>query len=56
MEYEPQGAVEKTGDAVGLFSKRVQTTVEQFKEFIEARGTETGGWRGEVRGGQKPPR
>jgi uncharacterized membrane protein len=53
MAYEPQGAVEKTGDAVGVLSKRVQTTVEQFKDFIEKRDSETGGWRGEVHGGRK---
>jgi uncharacterized membrane protein len=55
MEYEPEGAVEKTGDAVGIFSSRVQNTVEDFKDFIEKRGAETGGWRGEVHGGQKKP-
>jgi len=49
MEYEPQGAVENVGDALGVLSKRVQTTVEDFKKFIESRGVETGGWRGEVR-------
>jgi len=41
---------------VGVFSRRVQTTVEQFKDFIESRGAETGAWRGEVHGGQKTPR
>ena len=56
MEYEPEGAVEKTGDAVGIFSKRVQNTVEDFKKYVEKRGAETGAWRGEVRGGQKKPR
>ena len=56
MEYDPKGVVEKVGDAVGIFSKRVQTTVEQFKEFIENRGAPTGAWRGEVHGGQKTPR
>jgi len=55
MEYEPQGAVEKAGDAIGVFSARVQNTVEDFKEFIEKRGAETGSWRGEVHGGQKKP-
>jgi uncharacterized membrane protein len=55
MEYEPQGAIENIGDALGLLSARVQQTVEQFKQFIEKRGTETGGWRGEVHGGQKQP-
>ena len=51
MEYEPQGAVENVGDALGVLSKRVQSTVEDFKKFIESRGAETGGWRGEVSGG-----
>jgi prephenate dehydrogenase len=55
MEYEPEGAVEKTGDAIGVFSARVQNTVEDFKEFIEKRVRETGAWRGEVHGGQKKP-
>ena len=55
MEYEPEGTVEKAGDAVGVFSARVQNTVEDFKKYIEKRGAETGGWRGEVHGGQKTP-
>ena len=55
MEYEPEGAVEKAGDAVGIFSARVQNSVEDFKKFIENRGAETGSWRGEVHGGQKQP-
>jgi uncharacterized membrane protein len=48
MAYEPEGAVENIGDAVGIFSARVQNTVEDFKKFIENRGQETGAWRGEV--------
>ena len=56
MEYEPQGAVENVGDAIGVLSGRVQNTVEDFKKFIEKRAAETGGWRGEVHGGQKKPR
>jgi uncharacterized membrane protein len=53
MEYEPEGVVEKTGDAIGVFSARVENTVEDFKKFIESRGAETGAWRGEVHGGQQ---
>ncbi len=52
MEYEPQGVVENVGDKLGVMSRRVQTTVEQFKDFIEKQG-QTGAWRGEVHGGQK---
>ena len=48
MAYEPEGAVENVGDRLGVFSARVQRTVEEFKKFIETRGRETGGWRGKV--------
>ena len=53
MEYEPQGVIENVGDKLGVMSARVQNTVEDFKKFIENRGRETGGWRGEVQGGQR---
>ncbi len=53
MAYEPKGAVENVGDALGIMSARVQNTVEDFKKFIEKRGGETGAWRGEVHGGQR---
>ena len=52
MEYQPETAVEKAGDAVGVLSRKVDKTVEDFKEFIEQRGRETGGWRGEVHHGE----
>ena len=52
MSYEPEGPIETVGDAIGAVSSRVQSTVEQFKKFIEARGRETGGWRGQVDGGR----
>jgi len=48
MDYEPEGAAEKVGDALGLVKRRVKGDLERFKELIEGRGTETGAWRGEV--------
>jgi uncharacterized membrane protein len=48
MAYQPEGAIEGVGDRLGIFSARVQRTVEDFKTFIEKRGRETGAWRGEV--------
>jgi uncharacterized membrane protein len=48
MDLEPEGAVEKVGDALGFAERRVKGDLERFKQFIEARGSETGGWRGEV--------
>lgn len=50
LNYEPEGAMEKVGDALGLVSGRVEGDLERFKEFIESRGQETGGWRGEIHG------
>lgn len=48
MEFEPEGAIEKAGDATGIVEKRVQGDLKRFKEFIESRGAETGAWRGEI--------
>jgi uncharacterized membrane protein len=53
MEYDPQGVVEKAGDAMGVVSRRVEGDVERFKDLIEKRRAETGGWRGEVHRGRK---
>src|SRR6185503_17968727 len=49
LEYEPEGVVENVGDIVGVVSRRVQGDLQRFKEFIEARGSETGAWRGEIK-------
>ena len=54
VEYEPEGAVEKIGDALGIVKRRVRGDLERFKRFIESRGEATGEWRGEVR--QDPTR
>ncbi|MDQ3958063.1 MAG: SRPBCC family protein, partial [Actinomycetota bacterium] len=48
MEYDPEGLVEKAGDALGIVKSRVKGDLERFKTFIETRGQETGAWRGEV--------
>jgi uncharacterized membrane protein len=48
LVYEPEGAIEKAGDALGFVSRRVEGDLERFKKFIEERGGETGAWRGEV--------
>jgi len=48
LDYDPEGTVEKIGDALGLVRRRVRGDMERFKSFIEDRGRETGGWRGEI--------
>jgi uncharacterized membrane protein len=48
LDYEPEGVVEKVGSAVGIPQKQIEGDMERFKKFIEARGHETGEWRGEI--------
>ena len=51
MDWEPDSAVQSVGDALGFDDRRVKGDLERFKEFIESRGQETGGWRGEIEQG-----
>ena len=48
LEVDPEGFVEQAGDRLGFVSRRAASDLERFKEYIEARGKETGAWRGDV--------
>jgi uncharacterized membrane protein len=48
MDFEPEGAAEKIGDKLGFVKRQTKGDLKRFKEFIESRGGETGGWRGAV--------
>ena len=48
LDYAPEGLVEHVGSALGFVERRVTGDLERFKQFIEARGQETGAWRGEI--------
>ena len=48
LEYEPEGVVEKAGDAVHLIERQAQADLDRFKEFIESEQYATGAWRGSV--------
>lgn len=50
MGYQPEGLVEKAGDALGMAGRRVDGDLKRFKEFVESRGGESGAWRGEIHG------
>ncbi len=52
MAYAPEGPVEKVGNELGILDQRVEGDLKRFKEFIEARGHETGAWRGVIHQGQ----
>jgi uncharacterized membrane protein len=49
LDVEPEGLVEQAGDNLGFIRRRVTGDLQRFKDFIEARGHETGAWRGEMR-------
>jgi uncharacterized membrane protein len=47
MEYEPQTAAEKAVDALGLVSRTIDRTVDEFKSFAEKRYRLAGARQGE---------
>lgn len=51
VDWDPQGFVEKSGSMLQVDESIVRADLERFREFIEQRGVEEGGWRGEIRGG-----
>jgi len=51
LEYEPEGLVEKAGDALGIVGRQAKSDLARFKEFIEDAGHESGAWRGTVQHG-----
>jgi uncharacterized membrane protein len=48
MDFEPEGFVEKAGDALGIVKRQIRGDLDRFREFIESRGAETGAWRGDI--------
>jgi uncharacterized membrane protein len=53
MSYEPEGLKETLGAKVGMDTRQVSEDLERFKQLVEAIGTETGAWRGEVHAGER---
>ena len=50
LEYEPEGLVEKAGDALNVVERQAESDLEKFKTFIESEGYASGAWRGTVEG------
>ncbi|MBB1252256.1 SRPBCC family protein [Streptomyces sp. OF3] len=48
MEFDPDGLAETVGDKLGFVRRRAGGDLERFRKYIEARGAESGGWRGTV--------
>jgi uncharacterized membrane protein len=51
MMWLPETFVERVGAALDLDERQAEMDLRRFKEFIEERGRETGGWRGEIHDG-----
>jgi len=48
LEYEPEGLVEKAGDALGIVERQVRSDLERFKALVESEGYASGAWRGSI--------
>ncbi|MGC4938177.1 SRPBCC family protein [Kribbella sp. DT2] len=48
IDVDPEGIAETVADKTGVISHRIKGDMQRFKTFIEARGSETGSWRGDV--------
>ncbi len=55
LDYEPEGIVERIGDILDIVDRQAVADLDRFKEFIEQRGSATGGWRGTVEEGGVQP-
>jgi uncharacterized membrane protein len=48
MDYQPEGPMEKIGDALGAVRLEARGNLQKFKDKLEKRGKETGAWRGSI--------
>jgi uncharacterized membrane protein len=48
LDWTPSGFTEKAGAALGFDDRAIRKDLQNFAAFIEARGAETGAWRGDV--------
>lgn len=55
MDAEPEGVVERAGDALGLLDRQVKDDLGRFAKFIERRRQATGAWEGEIHGDEVRP-
>ncbi|WP_104176398.1 SRPBCC family protein [Cryobacterium sp. Y50] len=48
LDWEATGPIEKAGAALGIDGHAIKKDLTNFKEFIEAKGADDVGWRGDV--------
>lgn len=54
LDWDPEGFVESAGAALQVDDMQVRSDLQNFKKFIEEKGVEEGGFRGEIHGGASP--
>ncbi|WP_016696266.1 SRPBCC family protein [Rhodococcus rhodochrous] len=48
MDIDPVTVTETVADKTGILARRIAKDLERFKDCVEARGSTSGAWRGEV--------
>jgi hypothetical protein len=48
LDHDPNGLIDTLGDKLGSVSHQIKADLQNFKQFIESRGVESGAWRGTV--------
>jgi len=48
LDYEPEDWLERAGEAMGVMQRQVRQDLDDFKSYIESRGTATGESRGRI--------
>jgi Predicted integral membrane protein len=48
LDTAPEGLIETLGDKLGLVKHRAKGDMRRFKEYLESRGQETGGYRDDI--------
>jgi ribosome-associated toxin RatA of RatAB toxin-antitoxin module len=43
LEFEPEGALEKAGDSLGLVGNRMRADVQNYADYVESQGEATKG-------------
>lgn len=56
VDWEPEGFVENVGSLLMTDDALVLVNLQKFKNFIENRGAEEDGWRGEIHAGERTQR
>jgi uncharacterized membrane protein len=51
VDWAPSGLLESAGAALGIDDHAIKKDLQNFKEFIEGKRSETGAWRGDVQAG-----